>query len=125
MGVLSVGISLSMLFVAADTSKDEDLVLKSSLITGVLAGLIMELAINMLNLPPSIIRIVFFILTAVTFVNESTAGGSGKGSNVEGLKDDDKYTVKGTTGTSVLWDNEYGSINSGGHTDTNDDWESY
>ena len=125
MGVLSVGISLSMLVVAADTSKDEDLVLKSSLITGVLAGLIMELAINMLNLPPSIIRIVFFILTAVTFVNESTAGGSGKGSNVEGLKDDDKYTVKGTTGTSVLWDNEYGSINSGGHTDTNDDWESY
>lgn len=125
MGILSVGISLSMLFVAADTSKDEDLVLKSSLITGVLAGLIMELAINMLNLPPSIIRIIFFILTAMTFVNEPTAGGSGKGSDVGGLQNDVVYTVKGTKGTNVLWDNESSSTKSGGHTDTNDDWENY
>ena len=102
MAILSTGISMSMVLVVADTQKDKDLVSFSSVITGVLAGLIIELAINLLNLPPSIIRVIFFVLTALTFVYEPTAGGSGKGRSTEKEKGRGEYTTRKIKGQRRL-----------------------
>ena len=113
-GILSVGISLSMLFVAKDSPADEKLIVLSSIATGVLSGLIMEMGINLLNLPPSIIRIVFFILTALTFIHEPVAGGAGKSTDIGNmpewngyklLPDEDKKTLdQSGSGYDTSWD---------------------
>ena len=71
-------ISASMLF-ATGKGEDDRMILLSSAVTGILAGAVLELGINLLCLPPLLIRYLYYMLTALTFVTLKSFGGNGHG----------------------------------------------
>lgn len=108
--ILSVFISASMLFATA-SGKDDKLILLTSLITGILAGLLLELCINLLYISPGVIRYLYYLLTALTFVTVKSIGGNGRGR---------QYTDKDTMDQTKLGRLDMGeisSIGSGNNTD--------
>ena len=84
--ILGVGISCSMLF-ATGKGDDSDKIVTTSIITGVLAGLALELLINGIPLPPNLVRYLYFILVALTFITEMGFGGNGRGAKYKDADD--------------------------------------
>ena len=78
--ILGIVISISMLFATGRNDSSERIII-TSLITGGLAGLVLELLINGIPLPPNIVRYMYFILVALTFITEIAYGGGGRGKN--------------------------------------------
>ena len=76
--ILSIMISASMLF-ATGKGEDDRMILLSSAVTGILAGAVLELGINILCLPSLLIRYMYYMLTALTFVTLKSFGGNGHG----------------------------------------------
>lgn len=92
---LSVLISASMLF-ATGKGEDDRMILLSSAVTGILAGAVLELGINLLCLPPLLIRYLYYILTALTFITLKAFGGNG-----HGRKYTDQEDLYQTTGSRL------------------------
>ena len=59
--------------------KDMDRIFITSIITGLLAGLLLEVGINAISAPAKIVRALYFVLVAMTFVTIPAVGGRGKG----------------------------------------------
>lgn len=93
--VLSVLLSASMLF-ATGKGEDDQLILRSSAVTGILAGAVLELGINFLYLPPLLVRYLYYILTALTFITLKAYGGNG-----HGRKYTDQEDLYQTTGSRL------------------------
>lgn len=89
---LGILISCSMLF-ATGKGEDDQLILLSSAITGGLAGVILELGINLLCLPPLLVRFLYYILVAMTFITLKAFGGNGRGREYK--DSEDIYSVPG------------------------------
>lgn len=68
--ILGFIISMSMLFA---TGKDDDssMIMITSIITSIIAGLLLELGINALHLSTSIISLIYMILVASVFINNT------------------------------------------------------
>lgn len=76
--ILGIMISCAMLF-ATGKGEDSELIVLSSVITGIIGGLLMELGINLLGISPAIIKILYFLLVASTYVTIKAFGGKGSG----------------------------------------------
>lgn len=78
LSILGILISVSSLFTTG-RGEDSEMILVSSIITGIAAAVLMELGINTLRIPPILMRIIYFLLVAMTFINLRAVGGRGKG----------------------------------------------
>ena len=94
--ILGILISSAMLF-ATGKGEDDQLILLTSVITGVLAGIILEIGINLFYIPPIIIRYLYFILIALTFITLKAFGGNGRGRQY--VDPEDIYSSAGTRRT--------------------------
>ena len=94
--ILGILISSAILF-ATGKGEDDQLILLTSVITGVLAGIILESGINLLYIPPIIIRYLYFILVALTFITLKAFGGNGRGRQY--VDPEDIYSSTGTRRT--------------------------
>lgn len=78
LSILGILISVSSLF-STGRGEDSELIFISSIITGIVAAVLMELGINTLRIPPILMRILYFLLVAMTLINLRAIGGRGKG----------------------------------------------
>lgn len=76
--ILGILISASML-IATGRDEDGELIMTTSVISGVLAGLLLEFAINLFGVSPAFIRYLYFLLVAVTFITVAIVRYSGRG----------------------------------------------
>jgi len=76
--LLGILISTAMVFITGK-DKDMDRIFITSIITGALAGLLLEVGINALSIAPIIVRALYFVLVAMTFVTIPPVGGRGGG----------------------------------------------
>jgi Ca-activated chloride channel family protein len=76
--LLGILISMAMIFVTGK-DKDMDRIFITSIITGLLAGLLLEVGINAISAPAKTVRALYFVLVAMTFVTIPAVGGRGKG----------------------------------------------
>ena len=84
---LGIIISGSMVFLFID-SDNVSLIVESTIIKAIAAGLLLEFGINALSLPTILVRFVYFLLLSLTFVREKTFGGEGNG---KGYQEPEKH----------------------------------
>ena len=120
--ILGILISSAMLF-ATGKGEDDQLILLTSVITGVLAGIVLEIGINLLYIPPIIIRCLYFILVALTFITLKAFGGNGRGRQY--VDPEDIYSSAGarrTMGESKGIGNNSTVGSGSGYNDSNDEF---
>ena len=84
--ILGILISSAMLF-ATGKGEDSEQIILTSIITGVIAGLLLEVGINGLRLPPGLMKCIYFLLVASTFVTQKAFGGTGSGKKYQDKED--------------------------------------
>ena len=117
--ILGVLISCAMLF-ATGKGEDSEMILVSSVITGILAGVLLEVGINFFRIPQILMRAIYFMLVASTFVTLKAFGGSGSGRKYQDQLD--AYDVRVTrktmgkvSGIDTTFDDSFGGgIGNGG-----------
>ncbi len=100
--ILGILISCAMIF-ATGKGEDSQMIVITSLITGVLAGVVLEMGINVLGVPSALVKCLYFLLVASTFVTQKAFGGSGSAREYENKEDEfivrrERLTMNKTAG---------------------------
>lgn len=96
--VLGIIVSGSMVFLFTD-GDNVSLIVESTIIKAIAAGLLLEFGINALSLPTVLVRFVYFLLLSLTFVREKTFGGKGGGDDYQNV-DEQQEIYRAKMGTN-------------------------